>query len=748
MQDDVSFDLQIDGVSAQLAVRHLSVHEGLNRLGEAEVVALVTEAPAIADLLGKDCTIHWSRRTQERKYKGVIRTASVRDLVEGAELTVHVVPAAWMLTRTLDSYIHQNITVPKIVEKVINDLLGPRQRSVRMELQRDYPQYEYVVQYQESHWSFIARLLEQEGIFAYFDHEDGDHEKLVLCDSTANLPFVRSADQGRVPYARDSGQAPEDEAVTSVHHHREVGATDAVVRDFDWTNPGLDVKGSQTGRGNGSPALQIYDHTDAVQFHRYGGTSYGANTAERQAELRAELLDLGREGWSMDATVVTAMPGRILELSGAPDELDGKYLIVSSDAYGHATEGRQGTFHTRLRCVPQDLPYHPPRITRRPVVLGLETATVVGPAGEEIHTDEHGRVRVQFHWDRHGRNDEHSTCWLRVMQNWAHGGYGTFFLPRIGMEVVVGFIGGSPDRPIVTGCVYNGRNTTPYPLPADKTKSTLKTQSSPGGGGYNELRFEDKAGQEEVFIHAQKDFNEVVEHNHTTRVHANHTNTVFGDDTETVHNYQTLTVKKDRKKIIEKNEVRVIQENRTTKIQIDDTTEVAGTRTTTIGGAEGRTVGGTRTTEIGRLETVTCRDSRVSKVIGNDELTVTEEMLIDVTQAFVVRQKATMLEMRSLNFLVDAGGSIQLKKSRSKVEIDSSGGITVKSPTNITLEAGASKITMTNGNITLEAPGGVILKSGGSEFMVNPGMIMSRSQTIMAVADGVNSIIGGLVTIN
>jgi type VI secretion system secreted protein VgrG len=748
--DDVSFELEIEGLGTRLGVRHLTVHEGLNRLGEAEVTALVGpgETPVIADLLGRDCTITWARPAQERKFRGVVRTGSVRDLVEGAELAVHIVPALWMLSRTLDSRIYQDKSIPKIVEDLVGELLGSRQRSVRNDLSRDYPTYEYVVQYQESHWSFIARLLEQEGIFAYFDHE-GDHETLVLADTTSNLPFVRASDQGRVPYAADASQVPGREAVTAVMHHREVGATDAVVSDYDWTNPGMQVRGSQTGRGNGSPTLEIYDHTDAVQFHRYSGTSYGANTADRQAELRAELLDLAREAWSMDATVVTAAPGRILELSGAPEgDLDAKYLIVSTDSYGHTTEGRTGAFHTRVRCVPQDKPYRPPRFTRRPVVVGLETATVVGPAGEEIHTDEHGRVRVQFHWDRQGRDDEHSTCWLRVMQSWAHAGFGTFFLPRIGMEVVVGFIGGSPDRPIVTGCVYNGQNTTPYSLPGEKTKSTLKTQSSPGGGGYNELRFEDKTGSEEVFIHAQKDFNEVVEHNHTTRVHANHTNTVDGDDTETVHQKQKLTVKKDREKTIEENEFRTIKMSRFSEIQMNDTMTITGTRTTIVKANEERFVDGTRTTKIKRTELVELGDSRETKITGKDLLDVSEESFLAVGKAATIRQNGTVFEIREQKVLIDSADSIRCTHAGSQMQIAKGGSINLDSDKEIKVKNGSSVLLMGNGNVVVNAPGSIVLQCGGSSIALDPGQITIASPSIVVNGVGHVSVVGGIITLN
>ena len=195
-----------------------------------------------------------------------------------------------------------------------------------------------------------------------------------------------------------------------------------------------------------------------------------------------------------------------------------------------------------FECIPLDTPFRPDRRTDKPVIPSIQTAVVTGPAGEEIHVDEHGRIKVHFHWDRVGALDENSSCWIRVEQAWAGPSWGFWWVPRIGMEVVIHFVDGDPDRPLATGCVYNGANLLPYELPAEKTKSTIKSNSTPGGGGSNELRFEDKAGSEEIYAHAQKDYNEVVENDHNTLVHHDQTITVDNDQTQTIHVNQTETV--------------------------------------------------------------------------------------------------------------------------------------------------------------------------------------------------------------
>jgi type VI secretion system secreted protein VgrG len=212
-------------------------------------------------------------------------------------------------------------------------------------------------------------------------------------------------------------------------------------------------------------------------------------------------------------------------------------------------------------------------------VYGIQTATVVGPPGEEIHVDFHARIKVQFHWDRQGRRDDKSSCWMRSAHNWSGPHWGFQFVPRVGMEVVVQFLEGDPDRPLVTGCVYNGENHSPYGLPGEKTRSAIRTQSTPGGGGYNELRFEDKAGQEEVYLRAQKDLNEWVLHDQGTKVDHDQTLAVGRHRIQTVGGNERLVVKQNRTAAVQRNESLEVDENmdlavhgpRGYSVQVDET---------------------------------------------------------------------------------------------------------------------------------------------------------------------------------
>ena len=310
-------------------------------------------------------------------------------------------------------------------------------------------------------------------------------------------------------------------------------------------------------------------------------------------------------------------PGRTLEIAEHPvDALNGELLVLSVTQHGDQQElllggaSRKGakreSYRSRFVCQKKDVPFRPERRTPRPRAYGAETATVVGPQGEEIYTDNFGRVKVQFHWDREGARNERSSCWMRVTQAWAGPGWGALYLPRIGHEVVVEFHDADPDRPIVTGSVYNGANPPPVQLPGDKTKSTLKSATSPGGGGANELRFEDAAGSEEVYLHAQKDLKVAVENDRTEQIGANDRLTVQGDRSVAVRGNQTLQVTK----------------NDTTTIGASQTVQIGGSRTVTVAAAHTETIGASQTISVGAAQAMSVGGAAAEPIGGAKALTV------------------------------------------------------------------------------------------------------------------------------
>ncbi len=630
-EDRVELGLEIEGLGdAILGVRSIELDEALNALPLAKVDALCHGAdPDVPSLLDSECTIWLQRGVDRRTFRGLIRRALVHEEVEGLQIKLEVVPALGLLGGQRDSRIFQDKTVLEVVEAIVQEQLGPRRRTLRNECEKSYEKHELLVQYEESSLAFLGRLLEREGIIFFFDHEP-EQEVLVLRDSVSGCPLLHPDEGGTVPFASISGEWPAAETICGAEHAEQIGPTGVVIKGYDWTNPSLEVKSEQEP-ADGQPGLIQYEHAAALSFHRYGDGHYQMNSAAAQAQIRAELLEQQRHLFHMEGSVLMAQPGHRMELSGAPDlGIDGGYLIVSNKARAAATAGAPGTFHQRLECAPSDRPYRPARVTPRPLVHGLQSATVVGPPGEEIHTDQHGRIKAYFHWDRHGRPDEESTCWLRVMQLWSGPGWGAMALPRIGMEVIVSFVDGNPEHPVVLGCLYNGENRPPYPLPDEKTKSTLKSNSSPGGGGSNEFRFEDKAGKEEVYLHAQKDFHELVEHDHGTHVRHDQSNVVDNDQREIIHGNQDKSVDGNRTVYIRQNVEETIDNDYTRQIlgKAQDSIVMGETRTIQNGLTEMIQGGETRRVEDGQRETII--GDKQEYIEGNSTQTIAGEVVQQV----------------------------------------------------------------------------------------------------------------------
>ncbi|MGE0789732.1 MAG: type VI secretion system Vgr family protein [Sandaracinaceae bacterium] len=724
---DVRFHLEVQGSDLNWAVHHVSVHERLGELSSCLVEASLPndQAPEESELLGKDGGLVIERGEERRSFRGVIRHVDMQRGENRTSVRLDIAPALWLAAETLDSRIYQGLNVPTLVEQIVQELVGSRQRTVRRELAESYPVHEYLVQHRESHWTFLKRICEEEGIFLYFDHDEEDVEVLVLGDSNDNRPPVRADHDGVIDYESGSNQAAGREVATRATRDHRVGATDVVARSYDWTNPSLRVHHERVDRGAwDGPRLEHYVHDHAVRHHEYddGGGSYQSHTAERVTRMHTERLDVQRNLVTVVTTVVTAMPGHTFQLRGH-DTLDGRYLILGATASGRAGThtdggggegGHGGSYQNTLTCIPVDVPYRP-RQPERLRMPGPETATVVGPAGEEIHTDQHGRIKVQFHWDRQGQNDEHSSAWIRVNYGWAGPGWGQIFIPRIGMEVIVAFLGGDPDRPIAMGAVYNGENRPPYTLPDDKTKSTIKTNTSTGGGGFNELRFEDKAGSEEVFIHAQKDFNEVVEHCHSTHVKVDQTNNVDHDHRETVGHDQHLEVKGERRKTIHKPETTYVFDDRTECVHGVETLDLRMTRQTTIGEDEDLTilrdrkklVKGDENQRVEKKRTVSVNNDDTLMVRKGNRVTHIEqgEYRISVKGKYLLVQNSTeKVILDSKQVYIESSKHIHLHAHNTDINLKSNGEVSITAAQKITLDGGGTKLELSPSGAVIEGP--------------------------------------------
>jgi type VI secretion system secreted protein VgrG len=355
-----------------------------------------------------------------------------------------------------------------------------------------------------------------------------------------------------------------------------------------------------------------------------------------------------------------------------------EYLVIAtnhqlaSDSY---TSGGSGADEDIYACdftaIDAKRPYRAPRLTPKPVVPGPQTAIVVGKSGEEIWTDKYGRVKVQFHWDRDGKMDENSSCWVRVSQLWAGKSWGAMAIPRIGHEVIVEFLEGDPDQPIITGRVYNGDNMPPYGLPGDATRTTIKSNSSKGGGGFNELRFEDKSGSEEVYVQAEKDMNTEIKNDETRHVGHDRSKTIDNDETvtvghdrtETVGNDETITIGKNRTETVAVNEMIAVGVSRERAVGAHETIGIGGNRTKSIGNDESVSIGSNHTVSIGSNQTVDIGENDDLDVGQDRSVTVGKELTVDAGDQILIKTGAASILMKKNGDITIKGKLITIKGS-------------------------------------------------------------------------------------
>jgi type VI secretion system secreted protein VgrG len=477
-----------------------------------------------------------------RYYNGIV-TDFAQSGSDGslAEYQATLRPWLWALTLNRNSRIFQLKSVPDIVEEILKD---HGFTDLVKRLTGTYAVREYCVQYQESDFAFLSRLLENEGIYYFFEHRNGSH-RLVLCDGIGGHEPVAGFE--RFIYRPPGGNVGDQDidVVTEWRVARQVQPGRYVLSDFNFAKPRSDLQVRLNAKAHQAlGSMEVYEHPGG-----YGTTAEG----EAYVRTRLEEAQAAFERVTGSGNMRTLTVGSLVSITEHPRaDQNREYLVVATN-YSFASAGYssgQGDLSDQHQCsfslMESRRPFRPARQTPRPVVRGPQTALVTGPAGEEIHTNEHGQVKVQFHWDRDSRADDNSSCWIRVAQNWAGRRWGAMFLPRVGQEVIVDFIEGDPDRPIITGRVYNGDAPPPHALPDNKTVSGIRTSSSKGSNGYNEIRFEDKSGAEQVFVHAQKDFESRTKNDAVEWVGSDRHLIVIKDQLEKVGGDLHLTVQGDR----------------------------------------------------------------------------------------------------------------------------------------------------------------------------------------------------------
>ncbi|MEO5760615.1 MAG: type VI secretion system tip protein TssI/VgrG [Mesorhizobium sp.] len=565
-------------------------------------------------------------------------------------------PWLWFLGNTTDCRIFQNMSVVEIVEKIFSKY-GTAKFEKR--LQGSYPPREYCVQYDETDLDFVQRLLEHEGILYFFEHDEGKHT-LVLADAMSKLKPAPHYE--KVPYHHEGHSSRHEvEYINEWTPGSAVRPGAYAHTDYDFEKPGADLM---------AKSAQPFSHKEASgENYRHRGAHLEVKRGDSLAAIRREEIQAVHQRIAAVGTVRGLFSGCTFKLHGFPrDDQNQEYLVVSAEyrlfdhGYRAQTDVDGENFKVILGLAPTKLTFRPPRITPRPVMRGPQTATVVGPSGEEIFTDKYARVKVQFHWDRLGKKDQNSSCFVRVSQTWAGSGWGFIQIPRIGQEVIIDFLEGDPDLPIITGRVYNASEMPPYGLPGNATQSGWKSNSSKGGGGYNELMFEDKAGSELVNFQAQKDHHLLVKHdrkklvqhdqsdridhdakhsvghnldedvgnNKTVKVGVNQTTNIGSNDTETVGSNRSLTVGANETIHVVSNSTENIDANHSQTVGIVQTITVGAARVDSVGAAETRTVGGLQANTIGATRSVTVGLSQSHSIGTADSWNVGAAQTINV----------------------------------------------------------------------------------------------------------------------
>jgi type VI secretion system secreted protein VgrG len=518
-----------------------------------------------------------------RSWSGIVSNAEQIEALQdisGKEglstYVIEIVPKLWLLNHRRGNRIFQHLTIPDIITKLLGEwAITPQWRIDRAA----YPKLEYKVQYAESDYDFMCRLLEEAGIA--FTFAEGSGIPIFGDALEHNEPRAGSA----IPYVDTPNETSQREYVTEVRLGRDVRPGAVTYRDYDPRKPAVSLFGTAPSKSGVEGKLEQY-HYDAGAFFAETGKSAGTPAAddlgfarhdpEYGKKVATRTLEGNRSGENtlgFAANTFDLAPGSVFSIARHPHGSiteKKRLLAVSSKLTGSDT----GDFSFTAEAHFADAPYRPARKTPKPIIHGLQSATVVGPKGQEIHTDEFGRVRVQFPWDREGKNDEHSSCWIRVNQGWGGAGFGNVTLPRIGQEVLVAFLEGDPDCPIVAGRVYNAAQTVPHKLPQHKTRSTWKSDSSLGSNGFNEVMFEDLAGQELVWQQAEKDRTRSVTNDEfATIVHDRQKLVKNDEDEHTLGNRQILMgkdfdviTKKNKNETYHANVHQVVKGNRAEKV--------------------------------------------------------------------------------------------------------------------------------------------------------------------------------------
>jgi len=679
----------------------------LDKLGLGSLPGMAQSAgrhvyDTVTNHIGKMATLTFDTGDSSRTVHGIVTEfVQLDDGKTGTAYRAVLVPEVSRLLYRTDCRIFQELSAPEIIATVL-DAAGIRNERFRFALGKDRPKRDYCVQYRETDWAFITRLLEEEGIHFYFDGG-----VLVMADGpTAHEPIeggilIFRAPLGAMAYGEHVSRFAWAERLTS-------GKT--MLRDYDFKKPALSLEVSRRADDD----LEVYDFPG-----RYETPDRGHDLVS----MRLEELHTRKHTGAGVSDSCRLIPGQTVLLMEHPDDaMNVPYLVMHVEHRGSApiSEGTlesESSYENQFEVVRAETRIRPSRSTPRPLIAGPQTAVVVGPGKEELFTDVHGRVKVQFHWDRQGKKDDHSSCWLRVMQASAGPGWGVMFLPRVGHEVVVTFLESDPDRPLVMGSVYNGTNVPPYVLPQNKTRSTIRTKSF-GGDGHNEIRFDDATAAEELYVHAERDYNDVIERNRSSVVHG------------------------ERRQTIDKNDAEHVGGNQGIVVDGNQHVHVRGNQRTIVDGTAGNDNGfrGSGTT-----------------VRGKYEVDASDTMRVQAPNSITLQSGGSMIFMEPGKIVFSAGPGAMIvldanalvqSVAGSRVFVDANVHAQASGGAELLLDSNARATSCAGSNLFLDANACMTSTGGSSVLLDGNALVSSPGQSIVAapsasVTGGASAVLAG-----
>lgn len=687
-----------------LLLRGFSGQEGISRLSNFDL-DLLSHDPDIKfeDIIGKRVTLRVTLGSEKKRYfNGFIsrfsQTGSDRGL---ANYRATMVPWLWFLTRTSDCRIFQKKTIPAIIEQVFKDLGFT---DYKLQLQGSFEPRDYCVQYRETDFNFVSRLMEQYGLLYFFEHEKDKHTLVIANDPSAHQPCPEQKDAKWDP--QGSGALAED-VITSMQWEQTLRPGKYAVTDYNFETPdtSLHAEMKTVIEVGGNSKFEIYDFPGEYSKKNQGDTIAKIRMEEEEAQYlvvtgtsscraftsgyRFDLKDYVRKDMNQ-AYVLTNV----------------QHVATVGSTYTTATVGNdESAYSNSFTCIPHKVPFRPPQVTPKPIIQGVQTAVVVGKAGEEIWTDNYGRVKVQFHWDREGQFDEFSSPWIRVSQVHAGKGFGGIDIPRIGEEVIVGFLEGDADQPIIVGRVYNAKNMPPGGLPGAGMISGLKSNSTPGGGGNNSIMMDDTKGKEAVAVNAQYNMS-----------------TAVGND-------QTCSV----------------TNNSTTDVGVDEKKKVGSNQDLNVGAKQTVNIGASRTLNVGGM----CSETIVGPhTITNPMMTIMVATGYILTAGSSLNGSSPKINLSAgTKFNANSGGTVDMK-SGGKFSQQSGAAMNIKAGAALKSQSGAAMTFKAGAALKAQSSAAMQLKSGAALKAQSSGALSMKSGAAFKAdaSGGLNLKAGGTIS--